>query len=100
MILPEYIALGDTEISHVTGGTDSVRMAEVRYYRGDLYERLKAQIAAQHKDIERLRDERILMARLAADEPQFYNPIRVADAKNLRDSILAEAAKAAQERAR
>ena len=33
-------------------------------------------------------DERVTLAKLAADSPQFYNPLHVAAAKRLRDSIL------------
>lgn len=32
--------------------------------------------------------ERKLLAKLAADTPQFYNPLQVAEAKRIRDEIL------------
>jgi hypothetical protein len=38
----------------------------------------------------RLIRERQLLARLAADEPQFSNPLHVYEAQRLRDEVLAE----------
>jgi hypothetical protein len=38
----------------------------------------------------RLIRERQLLARLAADEPQFFNPLHVYEAQQLRDEVLAE----------
>lgn len=40
--------------------------------------------------IERLEAERLLLAKLAAKEPQFFNPLEAMDAQRLRDRILAE----------
>lgn len=37
---------------------------------------------------QQLQLERNLMARLASDRPQFYDPFAMADAKQLRDDIL------------
>lgn len=33
-------------------------------------------------------NQKKLLARLAADTPQFYNPLEVMEAKQLRDSLL------------
>ena len=40
------------------------------------------------EEVKRLMGERLLMAKLAADTPQFYNPLDVYQAKQLRDRIL------------
>lgn len=40
--------------------------------------------------IERLAAERLLMAKLAAKEPQFFNPLVAMEAETLRDRILSE----------
>jgi len=42
-------------------------------------------------EIERLKAERLVLAKLASDKPEFYNPLAVYDAKELRERILAEA---------
>ncbi len=39
--------------------------------------------------ITRLEAERLLLAKLAAETPQFYNPFHCAEAIKLRDAILA-----------
>lgn len=41
--------------------------------------------------IAKLRAQRLVLAKLAADTPQFDNPLHVYDAKALRDRILAAA---------
>lgn len=40
--------------------------------------------------IERLLDERHILAMLAADSPQFSNPLHVYEARKLRDRVLAK----------
>lgn len=40
--------------------------------------------------IERLASERLLLAKLAAKEPQFFNPLAAMEAETLRDRILSE----------
>lgn len=50
--------------------------------------RLRKQNAEQRVTLCRLYEERKLLARLAADEPQFYNPVDVVLAKSMRDRIL------------
>lgn len=50
-------------------------------------ENLNARLMAM---LDRWDQERKLLARLAADTPQFDNPLQVAEAKQLRDSILAQ----------
>jgi hypothetical protein len=48
-------------------------------------------IVAKYEEIcARLKRERNTMAKLAADTPQFFNPIHVVNAKKLRDRILHE----------
>ena len=49
---------------------------------------LRRQVAAREELLNRFDRERRLMARLAADCPQFYNPLEVAEAKRLRDFLL------------
>jgi len=40
------------------------------------------------KEVSRLEKERNLMAKLASDKPQFFNPLVVMEAKKIRDGIL------------
>jgi hypothetical protein len=42
-------------------------------------------------EIEKLHAERLMLAKLAAPSPQFFNPLHVFRAKDLRDSILSNA---------
>ncbi len=44
MSLPEYLAFGDMVGAEFTGEPHETCMAEVRYYRGDIYEKLKAKV--------------------------------------------------------
>ena len=46
-------------------------------------EKKSAELIAAHR-------ESSMLAKLAADTPQFYNPLVVLDAKNIRDRVLAE----------
>lgn len=43
-----------------------------------------------HVCIERLAAERLMLAKLAAKEPQFFNPLVAMEAETLRDRILSE----------
>ena len=52
---------------------------------------LRKQIAERDRLIDRWATERVTLAKLAAETPQFYNPLAVADAKRLRDHILSNA---------
>lgn len=49
---------------------------------------LRAQVAAREELLNRFDRERRLMAKLAADTPQFDNPLHIAEAKRLRDFLL------------
>ena len=49
---------------------------------------LRAQVAAREELLNRFDRERRLMAKLAADTPQFDNPLHVAEAKEIRDFLL------------
>jgi chorismate mutase len=49
---------------------------------------LRKKIAERDRLIDRWAAERVTLAKLAAETPQFYNPLDVADAKRLRDHIL------------
>jgi hypothetical protein len=53
---------------------------------------LRKRIAERDLLIGRWAAERVTLAKLAAETPQFYNPLDVADAKRLRDRILSNAA--------
>lgn len=50
------------------------------------------QRAIQDRDelLNRWSRERQLLAKLAADEPHFFNPLDVAQAKKIRDAILSK----------
>ena len=50
--------------------------------------RLRRQIAERDELLTRFDSERRLMARLAAETPQFFNPLVVMEAKQIRDHIL------------
>lgn len=49
------------------------------------------------QEVERLQLDRLSLAQLAADEPQFFSPLRVAEVKRMRDAVLHKAAKAPRE---
>lgn len=49
---------------------------------------LKRQIAQRDDLLNRFDCERKLLAKLAAETPQFYNPIHAMVAKQIRDRIL------------
>jgi len=51
--------------------------------------RFRRKIAERDELLKRFDYERRLMARLAADTPQFYSPLAVCEAKIIRDYILA-----------
>jgi hypothetical protein len=53
-----------------------------------LVRRLRRQIAERDDLLTRFDRERRLMARLAAETPQFFNPLVVMEAKQIRDRIL------------
>lgn len=72
----------------------------------DLVERLKAahQDSTQRcngsdifleaaSEIKKLRFELLMVAKAAADEPMFFNPINAAHAKHIRDRVLNDADK-------
>jgi hypothetical protein len=67
----------------------SVGTTEMEYKRfADLVQLACHRIEAmKHKNL-MLREERLMLARLAAETPQFYNPLQVAEAIRLRDDIL------------
>lgn len=52
--------------------------------------RLIDENAAQAKEIAALKEHRRLLAMLAADTPQFFNPLHAMAAKQLRDDVLKE----------
>lgn len=49
---------------------------------------LLKRIQRDNELMDRLAQERILLAKLAADEPMFFNPIEAMAAKKLRDDVL------------
>jgi len=49
---------------------------------------IETRIAELKAENEQLKTDRFNLARLAADTPQFYNPIVAMQAENLRDEIL------------
>ncbi len=48
----------------------------------------RKQIAQCHAILDRWSHERKMLAKLAAETPQFFNPFDVMEAKKIRDSIL------------
>ena len=52
--------------------------------------RLRRQIKDRDDLLTRFDRERRLMARLAAETPQFFNPLVVMEAKQIRDRILGQ----------
>lgn len=50
--------------------------------------RLRQQIAQRDDLLDRFDHERKMLAKLSADTPQFYNPMIVMEAKQIRDRIL------------
>jgi hypothetical protein len=50
--------------------------------------KLRKQIAERNDLIDIWNQERLILAKLAADTPQFYNPFDVIEAKQIRDKIL------------
>ena len=50
-----------------------------------------AEIAALKAEIDRLKADLLLLAKLSADTPQFHKPFDMADAKKLRDNVLSKA---------
>ncbi len=51
---------------------------------------LRKQIAVRDELLERYAMERKILARLAARTPQFFNPLVVFEAEQIRDRILRE----------
>lgn len=49
---------------------------------------LQRQVEAWREAAERIADDRVKLAKLCADEPQFFNPLDVMEAKQIRDRIL------------
>lgn len=43
-----------------------------------------------HKTLEEWQYQRLMLAKLASDKAEFYNPLVVFEAKKIRDDILAE----------
>ncbi len=42
------------------------------------------------QEVKKLRVHRYILAKLACDEPQFFNPLDVWEAQKLRDEVIAE----------
>jgi hypothetical protein len=53
---------------------------------------LRDDVTAMLGEIALLRIERLLLAKLAAETPQFFNPLVVYEVEGLRDRLLAEEA--------
>lgn len=51
---------------------------------GDYY-----RVADVKSELKRLRFELLMVSKMAADEPMFFNPISAAYAKSIRDRVLA-----------
>lgn len=43
-----------------------------------------------HKTLQEWQYQRIMLAKLASDRPEFYNPLIVYEAKKIRDAIFKE----------
>ena len=50
---------------------------------------LERQLVEYKKICERLDKEKRVLAKLASDKPEFFNPLAVAAAKEIRDEVLA-----------
>lgn len=60
---------------------------EVRALRR-LVSMLRSDLESEYAIIQRQKRERLTLAKLAAETPQFFNPLDVIEAKKLRDDIL------------
>jgi hypothetical protein len=49
---------------------------------------LERQISERNTLLERWAHERLMLAKLAAETPQFFNPLTVMEAQQIRDAIL------------
>ena len=58
--------------------------------RSIIQQAINAETERLTKEIETLKVERLLLAKLADDEPQFFNPLLAIEVKNLRYRVLAE----------
>lgn len=67
------------------------------YSRQVTREELQSTIAAQAERIGELESHVLLLAKLSADEPQFFNPLEAMAAATLRDRILAATTKGTSE---
>ena len=45
-------------------------------------------VSCLEETVKRLKFELLMVSKLAADTPMFYNPFNVAQAKNIRDKVL------------
>lgn len=52
--------------------------------------RLSREFAEERTENRRLREQRLLLAKLASKKPQFFNPLVAMEAETLRDRILSE----------
>jgi hypothetical protein len=53
-----------------------------------LVRQLRRQIAVRDDLLTKYRNDRKVLAKMAAETPQFFNPLDVSDARRLRDAIL------------
>lgn len=51
---------------------------------------LQKQVEERESLLQQWHKERVLLAKLAADTPQFFNPFMVTEARTIRDRILRE----------
>ena len=70
---------------------DKLQIKLVRTKTAMQYEIDDATDDRQQEQIKQLNVERLVLAMLASDEPDFFNPLRAIQAKNLRDKTLSEA---------
>lgn len=66
------------------------------YYEEDreFYIAARTDVPRLVAEVRRLKTERFALAKLAADEPMFFNPLTAMAVRNLRDKVLAEFATA------
>lgn len=67
-----------------------MRIYRARSFKGAVHEvrRLRNHVRECHELLERFDKERKMLAKLAAETPQFFNPLDVMEAKKIRDKIL------------
>ncbi len=85
---PSRSACGSFASGH--GTRNDMKAYEAKTISGaqNMVRQLRRQIEERNELLKEFDHQRRLLARLAADSPQFYNPLDVAEAKRIRDKLL------------